>query len=720
MGSHRIFWTIILSLGLLVLSACGDDVGEIEDGTLVISSSNPDIVPCEPDNEDNNEECIRIPLPCTDETLYNNAGWYGKSCMDAEILIPDGRPIYAFLVSGFQQNRDLDMFHFYNFAKCIFESTKEHEKMAYVHYAWWNNLLAPYMEEPLHNYDSVPSIGGLLDTLPDYFGFDYDPDEETSWKVPTKAIPAEDYQFQKDAKTVLTAIRSRNPDAAIILVGHSMGGDAVVRLADSMGDNFEIAMLAPIDPVGNRTCLPDAPLEPGQMTGPSNTSCIGSHNFTRFQATHTDWFLEPYRVSYQTNIKYLYYRWQDEFLPPFDWGCPYYFLECPLYFYMFDWWDVWFRGVAADEVQLPDRYRFRHPVALREGINQGSTNVQARVPTSILSGTAVSHPLLIDYNSGGGIDGHGEIVGFRGVDPDDPAESYPLALAARGEWPSRSIENCDGDDVKPSDCRRVQLLKEWENDPYYLDVYHGLPGGEPEPHAPVNPEYCMVSGDLCTILKTEVDIPDIHVNVAPAADAGPDQIVECSSPNGTEVRLDGSGSRDPDDDSLTYTWNWQDGTTTTTENTVFTSFPLGTHLVTLIVDDGDLTNTDTVDITVQDTAAPTLSLSLSPNSLWAPNHKLVKVTADIEMGDSCDDSPTVKLVSITSNEADDGKGDGHTNGDIQEAEFGTDDREFWLRTERAGHGLGRVYTVTYEATDASGNVTEATAEVTVSHDQGGM
>jgi hypothetical protein len=64
-------------------------------------------------------------------------------------------------------------------------------------------------------------------------------------------------------------------------------------------------------------------------------------------------------------------------------------------------------------------------------------------------------------------------------------------------------------------------------------------------------------------------------------------------------------------------------------------------------------------------------------------------------------------------------GDGHTSDDVQGASFGTDDREFLLRAERTGRGTGRIYTVTYEATDASGNLTDATAEVTVSHDQGG-
>jgi endo-1,4-beta-xylanase len=78
----------------------------------------------------------------------------------------------------------------------------------------------------------------------------------------------------------------------------------------------------------------------------------------------------------------------------------------------------------------------------------------------------------------------------------------------------------------------------------------------------------------------------------------------------------------------------------------------------------------------------------------------------------------VRLVSITSNEPDNGLGDGDTGGDIQGAAFGTDDREFFLRAERGGVGAGRTYTVTYSATDGSGNSTVRQAVVVVPHDLG--
>jgi hypothetical protein len=94
----------------------------------------------------------------------------------------------------------------------------------------------------------------------------------------------------------------------------------------------------------------------------------------------------------------------------------------------------------------------------------------------------------------------------------------------------------------------------------------------------------------------------------------------------------------------------------------------------------------------------------------------VPVVAVLEVSDLCDPSPTVVLVSIVSNEADNGQGDGDVGQDVQGASFGTDDRSFLLRAERAGGGAGRIYTVTYRARDASGNMRLASANVIVPHD----
>lgn len=112
-----------------------------------------------------------------------------------------------------------------------------------------------------------------------------------------------------------------------------------------------------------------------------------------------------------------------------------------------------------------------------------------------------------------------------------------------------------------------------------------------------------------------------------------------------------------------------------------------------------------------DATAPTLSAQASPDQLWPPNHKYVTVEAATLVSDDRDPSPTVELVSLTSNEPDDAPGDadGNTRNDI----VIVDDDTFQLRAERSEDGTGRIYTITYQATDACGNVTLATATIEV-------
>jgi hypothetical protein len=147
--------------------------------------------------------------------------------------------------------------------------------------------------------------------------------------------------------------------------------------------------------------------------------------------------------------------------------------------------------------------------------------------------------------------------------------------------------------------------------------------------------------------------------------------------------------------------------------------PVGTSVVTLVVSDGwpSSTSTDTTTITVVDTQPPSLQVTLTPTSLWPANHRMVRIDVTINVTDSCGGPPPqVVLNSITSNQPLNGSGDGNTNGDIQEANFGTFDTSFLLRAERAGGDPnGRTYTVTYTATDASGNQTQASATVHVPH-----
>lgn len=114
----------------------------------------------------------------------------------------------------------------------------------------------------------------------------------------------------------------------------------------------------------------------------------------------------------------------------------------------------------------------------------------------------------------------------------------------------------------------------------------------------------------------------------------------------------------------------------------------------------------------EDTTLPVLTVTLSPSTI-PPNRKLVPITATITVKDDYDPAPEIQLVSITANEP-------LNKSDAKDVQPGTDDRQFQLKAERKeDNKAGRIYTVTYSATDGSGNKTTASATVTVLHDERG-
>ena len=219
------------------------------------------------------------------------------------------------------------------------------------------------------------------------------------------------------------------------------------------------------------------------------------------------------------------------------------------------------------------------------------------------------------------------------------------------------------------------------------------------------------------------------IDTPPHAVASAAGTVECSAPSGGVVRLDGSESRDLDstpgtnDDIAAYEWYENYGSSTQsllgTGQVLMTMLPVGLHAVSLRVTDSQgLKDATTRTVAIVDTRSPSLTLKVSPPTLWPPDHRMVPVQVTWQVHDLCDPAAGAVLISATSSEPDDapGGGDGSTTKDIQGALAGTSVTTLRLRAERVAGGPGRNYVLTYQALDASGNTVSTIAVVTVPRD----
>jgi hypothetical protein len=122
-----------------------------------------------------------------------------------------------------------------------------------------------------------------------------------------------------------------------------------------------------------------------------------------------------------------------------------------------------------------------------------------------------------------------------------------------------------------------------------------------------------------------------------------------------------------------------------------------------------------------DTVNPVITLNGQTITLWPPNHKYhtVNVTDLVaSVSDGCGGLTVNNVVisKVTSDEVENGGGDGNTLDDIIIA---ANCKSVQLRAERDGGLNGRVYTITFKVVDSAGNVGTTTAKVTVPQSQNG-
>ena len=141
----------------------------------------------------------------------------------------------------------------------------------------------------------------------------------------------------------------------------------------------------------------------------------------------------------------------------------------------------------------------------------------------------------------------------------------------------------------------------------------------------------------------------------------------------------------------------------------------GTYTLTYTATDASGNSSSaTRTVQVSDTTAPEISaIAASPNVLNVPNHTVVAVTISVSATDGCDNAITSQILSVKCNQLVNTTGDGNTSDDWQI----TGPLTLNLRAERAGNLGDRIYTVTVQTVDASGNVSTKNVAVTVPHDQ---
>jgi hypothetical protein len=470
------------------------------------------------------------------------------------VTLPRGCRIYAIFVSGYSVNPALDLLAFYKLARVVAAND------GYVHYAWWNNFFGEYLSRPLHQ-PVTATPGNLFST----HALGFVPRDPVESGQP-KAIPEEDHQFRADARLVIRRIRELHPDAIVIVAGHSMGGNAVARLGADPG--VSIDLLAPIDPVGNRT-------------RPIGTLALGNYNWTRQRVAEEliryerrncvrnafglcqDFDPRPFHTSYRCvtetldrppvpfvgslapiicpqllpnivtkrtvigpNVRFLYHRWQNEFPFPFD-------------------------ILAHERLDRtgPSRLltgllqgNYQQPV-LRNAPGEsdrtktcgvsGTFNLALLIAQVVLPGFAPPDPGVqpndpndpfIPCNP---FDGHGELVGGgRGLPFGVRAQDWPCytRLVDPGAHCLQSQpEFSDLTEAEAAALRRALLVDlAAAPAPAPLKNIFDLPSW---PHEPLNPNLDLVVTDMITIVEHLLGVPPEPVDVtAPstAADVSPE------------------------------------------------------------------------------------------------------------------------------------------------------------------------------------------------------
>jgi len=182
------------------------------------------------------------------------------------------------------------------------------------------------------------------------------------------------------------------------------------------------------------------------------------------------------------------------------------------------------------------------------------------------------------------------------------------------------------------------------------------------------------------------------------ADAGPDQELECTAPDGAAVTLDGSrSSRGP---GVAYRWKGSFGSIEALVANV--RLPLGNNVAHLEVADGRARAEDSVKIRVRDTQPPVIAAASAAPAVLPPGLGKVPVTVSLATTDLCDASVRCRIEKV--------RPLGGAGADDWEI---TGALTLRVSTARASRQGVRLYAIDVICTDDSGNRARTTVQVTV-------
>ena len=201
-------------------------------------------------------------------------------------------------------------------------------------------------------------------------------------------------------------------------------------------------------------------------------------------------------------------------------------------------------------------------------------------------------------------------------------------------------------------------------------------------------------------------------NLPPTADAGPDLVLECTSPNGALVSLSALASTDPDggiNDALSFTWTAAptNAEPFEGEGAVFqTVAPMGERAYHLQMTDRDgAISNDTVNVTVQDTTPPAFVRADLVSDCLDPADdalRLVRLGRELTASatDACFAEPTIRVVRV------------EAAGPTDPGDIVVGQESFCVRATANG-AKARVYTLTLATEDGAGNTSEIQRTITV-------